>query len=110
MERQVDVLLQKVGLRKPAPPEAELSHLDLIIEKHEIAFHSYVMSPYDGIVDLFKAQVRVYFVDDSKFLGWKKYALKGVRVHNVPGDHEKMLLPPNDKAFARALQNALDNS
>jgi hypothetical protein len=26
----------------------------------------------------------------------------------VPGDHKQMLLPPNDRFFARALQSALD--
>jgi len=66
-------------------------------------------TPYDGVIDLFKAKFRIYFVDDSRYLGWKKYALKGVRVHNVPGDHENMLLPPNDKVFAQTLQRALDN-
>jgi thioesterase domain-containing protein len=66
------------------------------------------MQPYDGIIDLFKANDRLYFVDDIKYLGWKKYALKGVRVHDVPGDHQYMLLPPNDKEFARTLQRALD--
>jgi amino acid adenylation domain-containing protein len=110
VERQMNALLQATGLQKPLQPKDELDHLTRIMEKHEIAFHNYSMKPYDGVVDLFKAQMRLYFVDDNKFLGWKKYALKGVRVHSVPGDHELMLLPPNDKVFAEALQRALDNS
>ncbi|GAB3718226.1 hypothetical protein GCM10027592_60940 [Spirosoma flavus] len=110
VERQVKALLLATGLQKPPVVEKEFDQLNAIMEKHEIAFYNYKMRPYDGIVDLFKAQMRVYFVDDNKFLGWKKYALKGVRVHSVPGDHEMMLLPPNDKVFAEALQKALDNS
>ena len=110
VDRQLQKLLTTVGLRQETPPESGFGLLDRIIEKHEIAYHNYVMKPYDGIIDLFKAQVRLYFVEDNKFLGWKKYALKGVRVHSVPGDHEMMLLPPNDKEFAHALQRALDNS
>jgi amino acid adenylation domain-containing protein len=106
-------LLRRAGLMSelPASPETQngvSAHLQRIMDKHEMAYENYVMKPYDGIVDLFKAKIRVYFVDDNKYLGWKKYA-KGVRVHNVPGDHKMMLLPPNDKAFARALQQALDN-
>ncbi|GAB3992312.1 hypothetical protein GCM10028807_25120 [Spirosoma daeguense] len=108
--RQFQALLMATGIQKPPVVEKEFDQLNAIIEKHEVAFYNYKMRPYDGIVDLFKAQLRVYFVDDSKFLGWKKYALQGVRIHSVPGDHEMMLLPPNDKAFARALQKALDNS
>lgn len=112
VKRNVDRFLQMAGFQKPAPVETEtqLDHLALIMEKHEIAFHSYTMKPYDGVIDVFKAKFRIYFVDDNKYLGWKKYALKGVRVHNVPGDHEKMLLPPNDMVFAQTLQRALDNS
>ncbi|AKD55177.1 non-ribosomal peptide synthetase [Spirosoma radiotolerans] len=112
VKRNVNRFLQAAGFQKPAPvqTETQLDHLALIMEKHEIAFHSYTMKPYDGVIDLFKAKFRIYFVDDNKYLGWKKYALKGVRVHNVPGDHEKMLLPPNDMVFAQTLQRALDNS
>ncbi|MBD2704308.1 amino acid adenylation domain-containing protein [Spirosoma sp. BT702] len=110
VERQVKALLLATGLQKPPVVEKEFDQLNAIMEKHETAFYNYKMRPYAGIVDLFKAQMRVYFVDDNKFLGWKKYALKGVRVHSVPGDHEMMLLPPNDKVFAEALQKALDNS
>ncbi|MVM36995.1 amino acid adenylation domain-containing protein [Spirosoma sp. HMF3257] len=110
VEGKVDQLLKAVGIREKPKPKEGLDLFEQIIEKHERAFEKYTMKPYDGIVDLFKAQVRLYFVDDNKYLGWKKYALKGVRVHSVPGDHEQMLLPPNDKEFARALQRALDNT
>jgi amino acid adenylation domain-containing protein len=109
VERHANSLLNAIGLRNEPEPEKELDLLSRIIDKHEIAYQNYTMKPYDGVVDLFKAKTRLYFVDDSKFLGWKKYALKGVRVHDVPGDHEMMLLPPNDKEFARLLQKALDS-
>ncbi|GAB2536855.1 hypothetical protein GCM10027085_29360 [Spirosoma aerophilum] len=109
LKRQLNTVFKRKGLSEPVVEDNPLDHMGRIMQKHEIAFHAYTMKPYDGIVDLFKAQFRIYFVDDSKYLGWKKYALKGVRVHDVPGDHEKMLLPPNDKIFAEALQRALDN-
>ncbi|MCK8495658.1 amino acid adenylation domain-containing protein [Spirosoma sp. RP8] len=109
IERQINSLLKAVGLREEPEPEKGFDLLSLIVEKHEIAYQNYKMKPYDGVVDLFKAKTRLYFVDDNKFLGWKKYALKGVRVHEVPGDHQMMLLPPNDKVFAQVLQKALDN-
>ena len=89
-------------------PKGSLGDFKRISEQHDIAYYNYRMQPFDGIIDLFKAKTRVYFVDDTKYLGWKKFALKGVRVHDVPGDHKTMLLSPNDKHFARALQNALD--
>lgn len=60
-------------------------------------------------VHLFRAKERIYFVNDFHYLGWRHYALKGVKVYEVPGDHKTMLLHPNAKEFARALQTALDN-
>ena len=108
VKRQADAFLQLVGLQKRVQVVEQLDHLHRIMEKHEQAFHAYSMKPYDGVVDLFKAKLRIYFVDDLKYLGWGKYALRGVRVHDVPGDHKRMLMPPNDKVFAESLQRALD--
>ena len=110
VKRLFNSLLKKTGSHGHTPVQNHLDRLQRIMEKHEIAFHTYSMQPYDGVVDLFKAKRRVYYVDDLKFLGWKKYALRGVRVHDVPGDHATMLLPPHDKTFARALQKALDRT
>jgi len=97
------------GLVAKKEPKGYLLEIKRISDQHDIAYNNYRLQPFDGTIDLFKAKTRVYFVEDPKFLGWKRIALKGVRVHEVPGDHKTMLLSPNDKEFARALQNALDN-
>ena len=111
MERQVKNILRAVGLADDQTySEIQDKNLIRIIEKHETAFHKYRMKSYGSVIDVFKAQKRLYFVEDREFLGWKKYARQGVRIHNVPGDHKEMLLPPNDKEFARILQQALDQS
>lgn len=102
-------LLTRTGQTGESNTDAEPNHMERIIEKHEIAYQNYRLKPYNGTIDLFKALVRHYFVDDPMYLGWKKYAIKGVRVHDVPGDHQQTLLPPNDRHFAQALQWALDN-
>ena len=108
VEERVKTLLNVID---PTPDDAEAKpgHMERIMEKHEIAYQNYCLKPYDGTIDVFKAQVRHYFVEEPQYLGWKKYALKGVRVHDVPGDHEQMLQSPNDQHFARVLQWALDN-
>lgn len=80
-----------------------------IDEKYEIAYQAYKLAPFDEKIHLFRATDNVYFVEDYKSLGWQKYALKGVEVYDVPGDHKTMLLSPNDKSFARKLQEVLDN-
>jgi amino acid adenylation domain-containing protein len=80
-----------------------------IDEKYEIAYQAYKLAPFDEKIHLFRATDNVYFVEDYKSLGWQKYAMKGVEVYDVPGDHKTMLLAPYDKSFARKLQEVLDS-
>ncbi len=107
--RTVQAVLQRVGLYQPPQALPEADHLTRLMDKHEIAYKNYVLRPYAGAIDLFRATDRLYFVDDFQYLGWKEYAAGGVRVYDVPGDHETLMLPPNDQLLAQALQRALDN-
>lgn len=79
-----------------------------IDEKYDIAYQAYKLVPFNEKIHLFRATDNIYFVEDFKYLGWQKYAMKGVEVHDVPGDHKTMLLAPYDKQFARKLQEVLD--
>ena len=103
-------LLIKVGLKKRQPSEEELLsvYASKINEKHYKAFDNYRMIPYDGVIDLFRVKKRLYYLDDPEYLGWQHYALKGVNVHEIPGDHKTFLLPPNDKELAKVLRETLD--
>ena len=85
-------------------------YLQAIDKLNQKAAAAYFMTPYTGTVDLFRAKVRTYYMPDPEYLGWKKYALKGVRIHEIPGDHNYIFAPPNDKEFARVLQNCLNQS
>ncbi|MHB8209252.1 non-ribosomal peptide synthetase [Mucilaginibacter sp.] len=79
-----------------------------IQDKHLIAFRNYSIKSFDAKVYLYKAKICVHYVVDTEFLGWKKYAKKGVEIHEVPGDHLSMLLPPNVEEFASILQRTLN--
>lgn len=68
----------------------------------------YVLAPSNIKVTLFRVGKRMYYLDDRVTLGWDKFALDGVEIHEVPGDHKTFLLPPNDREFAQILQHALD--
>ena len=80
----------------------------LMFLKPKKGFRNYILKPLNITLDLFRAKKRTFYMEDFEFLGWGKYALKGVNVHDVPGDHKTMLQPPNDKEFARVLQNRLN--
>jgi len=85
-----------------------LEHAPRINEKIEIAYNEYKMQPLNIEVDLFRAKTRLFFVSDPEYLSWRPYALKGVTVHDVPGDHKTFLMDPHYRELAVILQNCLD--
>lgn len=109
---QYTVLLRRLGnlgLLKKQQVDEVYNQINVINEKHHAAFRNYDLMPFDNAVHLFRAEKRIYFVDDFKYLGWKKYARKGVKIFAVPGDHETMLHPPHVSEFGKKLQDALNN-
>jgi amino acid adenylation domain-containing protein len=97
---------------KPVNPEIEVYYhlMDKINEKHYNALLKYNLEKYDGKVVMFKAMERPYFVDDFKYLGWQKYALQGVDVYDIPGDHLTMFAEPNCQILAKQIDTALLNA
>ncbi|RYF93765.1 MAG: non-ribosomal peptide synthetase, partial [Chitinophagaceae bacterium] len=91
--------------------EKDLFYYKYKIEETNLrAKDRYQLHEFDGLVELFRAQKRTYYQDDQVYLGWKPFAKKGVRVHEIPGEHNKIFLPPNVNELARKLQLCLDNS
>jgi len=68
----------------------------------------YQLKPQNFEVDLFRAKDDMEYKLDAEHMGWKKAALKGVHIHNVPGNHLSIVDPPNDKVLARMVQKILD--
>jgi len=96
------------GPMKKENPNEEKGNDDKLAERYDYAYRNYKMTPYDGLIDLFKVKTRLYYLDDMEYLGWKPFAKKGISTHITPGDHKTFLYPPYDKAFARILQKVLD--
>ncbi len=109
---QVNFVRRKLNGKSAAEEEWESKDLSpkeiKIGEKYEYANSHYKMVPFDGAIDLFKVKTRLYYLDDMKYMGWKKYAKKGVYVHEISGDHKTFLYMPFAREFARILQQALD--
>jgi amino acid adenylation domain-containing protein len=81
-----------------------------IYDTYNTAINNYKLTLFDMEVLLFRVEKRLYFIDDQKYLGWDKFALKGVKIHETPGDHKTFLDSPNDEKFAGIVQRALDRS
>jgi amino acid adenylation domain-containing protein len=82
--------------------------MQAIVSKLYAAFYKYKFEPYHVKIDIFKAGDRLYYIDDPKTLGWKDYALDGVAVHAVPGNHKDMFENQNAKVLADIFQQRLN--
>ena len=101
-------LLSKYNMiRELSGQEKYLKYSAKINRKHDIAYKNYELTPYDGTIDLFRVTHRMYHLDDPEYFGWKSLALKGLKVHDIPGDHSTFLLSPNVEKFAEVLTGTL---
>ncbi|MBT9393363.1 amino acid adenylation domain-containing protein [Hymenobacter sp. NST-14] len=99
------------GMPQPTAGEASAAgNRRAIWEKLQAASRRYVVRPYDGVIDVFRAKDRIHSIQDREWYGWKPFARQGVRVHDCPGNHDNLLRAPNDQAFARIMQRVLDAS
>ena len=109
---QLNFFKEKVailGLIKQEPTEDNIMlYAKEINKKHNLAYHNYILTPFNGEIDLFRVKKRLYYVRDKKYLGWRPYAKKGVYIHDIPGDHRTFLLQPNYKELAQILQKCID--
>ena len=102
-EKRVDIGLNKNEINEiPA-------YMKKLMETNYKALDNYIIKPAAVKVTLFKAKLRTFYIEDFKYYGWKEYALNGVDVIEVPGDHNTTFAPPNDKLFADILQKKLDS-
>ncbi|RYF71772.1 MAG: non-ribosomal peptide synthetase, partial [Cytophagaceae bacterium] len=76
---------------------------------NDVALEQFQLIPADLEVHLFRATIQTFYMDDYDFYGWRDFAMKGVHVYDVPGEHSYIFAPPNDKEFARKLQAVLDS-
>lgn len=97
-----------IGRSKQADTEV-FAYNPEILRCYENAYRDYKLSPLNINIDLFRVKDRIYYLDDMVYMGWKPYGIKGIEVHEIPGDHKTFLYPPNDKELALILQRVIDN-
>jgi amino acid adenylation domain-containing protein len=79
-----------------------------MMEANLKAFQEYTPQPYKGRITLLLARARPLFSSYEPDLGWGKYALGGVDVAWVPGNHNSILQEPFVAALAEQLKSRLD--
>ncbi len=115
IEDQRNIILEERNYRydaiKLAKESGDAEYYKLLKNIRTIYYKAYEKSritPFDDTVHLFRASTCVHYTNDLKYLGWEKYALRGVKEYEIPGDHRTMLLKPNVDEFARVLQQVLN--
>jgi amino acid adenylation domain-containing protein len=68
----------------------------------------YHLIPHQLRIDLFRAKDETFYIHEPQYLGWKDIPLKGLHVHDIPGDHLNIFSPPNDREAAHIIQTVLN--
>nr|WP_225872653.1 non-ribosomal peptide synthetase/type I polyketide synthase [Pedobacter frigoris] len=108
VKRALTRVYWKLKYGKQQVQEGFFGYANEIDEKNDIASRLYQITPYNIAIEVFSAQERSFYVDDFEYMGWKPYALKGVNIHKVPGEHNTIFKAPNDRIFAEVLQECLN--
>lgn len=85
----------------PAPPEQDLD------EENVRLLFGYRPKPSPLAVTLFRTRERLLSPVHQPDGGWGHLALGGVRIIDLPGGHNTVILPPHSKVAARALAQCL---
>lgn len=107
LKRKIIRLIWKIQ-GKEEKREGFFAYDNEIDEASAKAKRNYYQKPMDIKVELFRAKKKTFYMNDFKYLGWRKFALRGVNVHDIPGEHNTIFAPPHDKEFAAELQRCLD--
>ncbi|SEN94353.1 amino acid adenylation domain-containing protein [Mucilaginibacter gossypiicola] len=108
IKRQATRLLWR--FKNDEQQEGFFGYSNKIDEMNQQAERNYQLKPYNISIELFRANSHTFYMDDFEYLGWRPYALKGINVHPIPGEHNSIFKAPNDKIFAKILQNCLDEA
>jgi thioesterase domain-containing protein len=94
------------AMQKVRPPVDSVGAAIRNIEEiNYSALRSYIPGEYDGKVTFFCAQEEV--CPEENLTGWRRLALGGVDVVEVPGDHQTMIKEPNVAVLAERLEEAI---
>ncbi|EYF03065.1 SDR family NAD(P)-dependent oxidoreductase [Chondromyces apiculatus] len=111
-EQLLNILRGKKGVSRMFPNLAlpELASFRKIVTANLQAALSYVPRSYPGQILFFQARERDALSVANPSHGWIDLALGGLVLHDVPGNHITMNLPPNVPVLAEHLRRALASS
>ncbi len=88
----------------------QFSHFVRTLRTHTEAWRHYTPQPYAGQITLFRAKEQPEHAALEPDMGWGRFALGGVEIHHVPGDHLSMIHEPHVQILAERLKQCLDQA
>jgi amino acid adenylation domain-containing protein len=76
----------------------------------QAAAKSYVPGPYPGRVILFRSKRRPLTQFRDPHVGWNKHVIDGVKICEVDGDHQNILLEPQVRFVGEQLKSCLEQA
>ena len=78
-----------------------------VYEKSLQAYDKYVLKPLQIHVDLFRAKEQMFYLHDPEHYGWDQFALHGLTIHQIEGNHLTLFDEPHGRQVAEALGKRL---
>jgi thioesterase domain-containing protein len=108
MEKKKKKLMKFLKLDENGIESQRFHTIEKIRKINHQAMDNYLLSPYDGDIYLFKAQIQNFYVSDMIHYGWKTYVNK-INIVDIAGDHNSMFEDPIVEDLGKKLQTVLDN-
>jgi len=121
--RRLKKAAERVGIVPASPPPSPLlralkmleleklpSDLQRVVEINYQARMSYQPRPYPGQVTLFRVRANSMFHPLEHDLGWGRFALGGVKVFTMSGNHENIMGDPRVRKVAGRLRKCLEEA
>lgn len=112
LKLRVNGILGRLGFDVDEKVEADSRQERIyhLMDHYYKVFSEYTVQAYSGKIDLFRSKIKMYYLSDRTYLGWKPFAKQGVNIHEVEGDHDHMITGPYSKGFAKTLQAIINQS
>jgi thioesterase domain-containing protein len=96
------------GIRRRAHEITLPSIVEEVFKANEQAAKDYAPRVYPGRVVLFRSNYTMLTQLRDRHAGWSTYAGRGLKIHEIPGDHDSILLEPQVQLVAEQLKECLD--
>jgi thioesterase domain-containing protein len=96
-------LLYKANQPNGGALSTQLRALDVVQMANRRALSAYKLRTYPGRVTLFRAQDPDDGYEYAADNGWTEFAMGGIQIHEIPGEHQLIFAQPNVRTLAEKL-------